>query len=40
MALSAAVQWKWGDAQKVLDYWAEKLPQRIVELQKREKGDS
>jgi hypothetical protein len=33
-ALSAAAQWKWGDAQNVLDFWAKKLPQRLVDLQK------
>ena len=35
MGLKAAAQWKWGDAQNVLDYWAEKIPERIVKLQGR-----
>ncbi len=34
MGIAAAAQWKWGDAQNILDFWAQKLPQRIVELQK------
>jgi hypothetical protein len=33
MALQSAAQWKWGDAQNILDYWAKKIPDRIVKLQ-------
>jgi hypothetical protein len=32
VALSAALQWKWGDAEHVMDYWAEQLTKRYVEL--------
>jgi hypothetical protein len=31
-SLSAAVQWKWGDAKSVMKYWAEKLTTRLKEL--------
>lgn len=33
MAVQAAAQWKWGDAQNVLDYWAQRVSQRLLELQ-------
>jgi len=32
MALSSALQWRWGDAEAVLDYWADKLTRRLAEL--------
>jgi hypothetical protein len=32
MALSSALQWKWGDAENVMDYWAKLLADRYVEL--------
>ena len=32
MALSSALQWKWGDAEAVMDYWADKLTTRLGEL--------
>ncbi len=32
MALSTAVQWKWDDAENVMDYWAQKLATRVKEL--------
>jgi hypothetical protein len=35
MALSSAAQWKWGDAQNVMDYWAQKITNRLLELQGR-----
>jgi hypothetical protein len=35
MALSTAAQWKWGDAQNAMDYWAEKISSRLLELQGR-----
>lgn len=38
LAISAAAQWKWGDAKNVLDYWAQKLPARIVAFQKQQKA--
>lgn len=31
-ALSSAVQWKWGDAENVMEYWAKLLGDRYVEL--------
>ncbi len=33
MALSQAAQWKWGDAESVMDYWAEKIAERAHQLQ-------
>lgn len=36
--IAAAAQWKWGDAQNILDLWAKKLPERIVELQQTGKS--
>lgn len=33
MALKGAASFKWGDAQNAMDYWAQKLPARILELQ-------
>ena len=33
MSIKTAARWKWGDAQNVLDYWAQRLPARIVEVQ-------
>ncbi len=35
MALSSAAQWKWGDAQNAMNYWAEKITTRLLELQGR-----
>lgn len=35
MSLQTAAQWKWGDAQNILDYWAEKTAGRIAERQER-----
>lgn len=35
MSLSTAAQWKWGDAENALDYWAEKTTNRLLELQGR-----
>lgn len=32
VALKAAATWKWGDAEAVLDFWAEKITERLVEL--------
>jgi hypothetical protein len=33
MALSTAAQWKWGDAESVMDYWAQKIAERAHQLQ-------
>jgi len=35
MALSSAAQWKWGDAQNAMNYWAQKTTNRLLELQGR-----
>lgn len=35
VALSQAAQWKWGDAQSAMDYWAERISTRLLELQGR-----
>lgn len=35
MALSSAVQWKWGDAQNAMNYWAQKITNRLLEAQGR-----
>ena len=35
IALSQAAQWKWGDAQSAMDYWAERIDVRLLELQGR-----
>jgi Protein of unknown function (DUF3313) len=35
MALSSAAQWKWGDAENAMDYWAKRASDRLLELQGR-----
>ena len=32
MGLKGAASFKWGDAQNAMDYWAERIPQRLQEL--------
>jgi hypothetical protein len=32
IALSSALQWKWGDAENAMDYWAKLLADRYDEL--------
>jgi uncharacterized protein DUF3313 len=32
LAISSAAQWKWGDAEHAMDYWAKKLAARYEEL--------
>jgi Protein of unknown function (DUF3313) len=32
MGLKGAASFKWGDAQNAMDYWAEKIPQRLQQL--------
>lgn len=32
MALKAVATWRWGDAEAVLDFWAEKITERLAEL--------
>ena len=35
VALSSAAQWRWGDAENAMDYWAEKIDSRLLQLQGR-----
>jgi hypothetical protein len=35
IALSTAAQWKWGDAENAMDFWAQKMNDRLLELQGR-----
>ena len=35
MALSSAAQWQWGDAKNAMDYWANRITVRLLELQGR-----
>jgi hypothetical protein len=35
IAMSAAAQWKWGDAENAMNYWADKVNRRLLELQGR-----
>jgi Protein of unknown function (DUF3313) len=35
MAISTAAQWQWGDAENAMNYWAEKIANRLLELQGR-----
>ncbi len=32
MQIAAAAQWQWGDAEKIMKYWAEKISARLQEL--------
>ena len=32
MSLKTAAQWKWGDAENILTYWAQTISKRLVEL--------
>jgi hypothetical protein len=40
IALSAAVQWQWGDAENAMNYWAQKISARLLELQGRSPSSS
>lgn len=33
MGMKAAASFQWGDAQNAMDYWAQRIPNRILELQ-------
>ena len=35
VALSSAAQWQWGDAKNAMDYWAQKIDSRLLQLQGR-----
>jgi hypothetical protein len=32
MGLKGAASFQWGDAQNAMDYWAERIPQRLTQL--------
>ena len=40
IALSAAAQWQWGDAENAMNYWAQKISARLLELQGRSPSSS
>jgi len=40
IALSAAAQWRWGDAENAMNYWAQKISARLIELQGRSPSSS
>jgi hypothetical protein len=35
MAVSSAAQWKWGDAENAMNFWAERVATRLLEMQGR-----
>jgi hypothetical protein len=35
IAVSAAAQWRWGDAENAMNYWSERIATRLLELQGR-----
>jgi hypothetical protein len=35
MQIASAAQWRWGDAEKVMKYWSEKISARLQELTRR-----
>lgn len=35
VAMSAAAQWKWGDAENAMNYWAQEIASRLLQLQGR-----
>jgi hypothetical protein len=35
MAISSAAQWKWGDAENSMNYWAKRIDNRLLQLQGR-----
>jgi Protein of unknown function (DUF3313) len=40
MGLKGAASFQWGDAQNAMDYWAQKIPQRMLELQGKSPAQS
>ena len=38
IAVSSAAQWQWGDAQNAMNYWAEKIDNRLRQLQGQTRG--
>ncbi len=39
MSIKSAAQWQWGDAQNILDFWAQRTAGRLAELQGRVKAE-
>ena len=35
MGIKSAASFQWGDAQNAMDYWAQKIPNRILQLQEK-----
>jgi hypothetical protein len=35
IALSSAAQWQWGDAENAMNYWAQRISTRLLQLQGR-----
>jgi hypothetical protein len=35
MQIASAAQWRWGDAEKIMKYWSEKISGRLQELRTR-----
>jgi uncharacterized protein DUF3313 len=35
IAISSAAQWKWGDAENAMNYWAKRIDNRLLQLQGR-----
>jgi hypothetical protein len=33
MGIKSAASFQWGDAQNAMDYWAQKIPNRLLQLQ-------
>ena len=33
MGMKGAASFQWGDAQNAMDYWAQKIPNRVLQLQ-------
>ena len=40
MGIKSAASFQWGDAQNAMDYWAEKIPNRILQLQGKSPAQS
>ena len=38
MGLKSAASFQWGDAQNAMDYWAQKIPNRLSQLQGKTTG--
>ena len=40
MGIKSAASFEWGDAQNAMDYWAQKIPNRIFQLQGKSPAQS